>query len=169
MLASPISDAVRHDIHMQEYLEELSQLVGREVSADELGGLEQARAIRDIARKFNEAPITPAHHKPGGSYEIAGEERQSERLFWFFQRLRYTNPSPVYVWTPRTICCGTFLLPSIEAINTGFDLDLNEEGVLVLLSCDLEDGLLLDFAVSADGKDCVSLQTRGANWASVAY
>lgn len=162
--AASLSENLRHDIHLQEYLEELGQVVGRSVDAEELGSLEQARTIRE---RSLHCPACGA-----GGAEIPLDEKHSERFRWFFQRLRHANPSPVYVWTPRTICCGTFLAPSLAPVFADFDLGVNMEGVLAFLSSDLEDALLFEFTDAGgetNGNGALRIETRGPNWAKVAY
>lgn len=158
---SPFSEKLRQKIHLKKYLEELGALTGRTVQTDELGSLEQAAAMRHDAQKLN-AEFSVA-------CEIRFSEKNSERFKKFLQRLRDTNSSSVYVWTPRTICCGALLVPSLDAIKFDFDFTVNNEGILAFTTSDLGDSLLLDFSVMPTGEQIMKVETRGANWAKVAY
>ena len=75
----------------------------------------------------------------------------------------------VYLWTPRTIDCGVLLVPSLDVVKFDFDFDVNEEGILVLLSSDLVDRLLLDFSKSCTGEERMTVESQGINWMHVDY
>lgn len=69
--------------------------------------------MREISQKF----IVQASQ----TCEIMFSDRCSERFKELVQRLYNANPSSVYIWTPRTIDFGTFLVPSITVIKFDFD------------------------------------------------
>ncbi|NEV64841.1 hypothetical protein [Thiorhodococcus minor] len=161
MHAQPSSAKLRKKLNLKRYLDELTALIGRPVHADELGSLEQAASIREASQKF--------HAQATQACEIPFSERCSERFKGFVQRLHGANHSSVYVWTPRTIDCGILLVPSLAAVKFTFDFAVNEEGIFVFLTSDLEDRLLLDFSVSPKGEQVMKVETQGANWVSVTY
>lgn len=136
-------------------------MIGHPVHADELGSLEQAASLREAAQKFG--------MQPSQACEILFSERFSERFREFVQRLLNANPSSVYIWTPRTISCGTLLVPSLAVIKFDFDFVVNQEGILAFSTSDLEDSLLLDFSISPTGEQIMKVETQGANWGTVAY
>ncbi len=155
------SEKLRQKLYMQRYLEELSALAGYPVQATELGSLAQAASIRDASQKFNA--------QSSRSTEIPFADKCSERFKKFIQMLYSANASSIYIWTPRTINCGTFLASSIEAVKFGFDFTVNQEGVLVFESSDLQDRLLLDFFVSPADEQMLKIEVQGLNWGDVVY
>lgn len=161
MATSSLSEKLRQKLHLKEYLQELEALTGRAVQAGELGSLEQVATIRQIVQKFDAQPVV--------AFETAFSDRTSERFKRFVERLRNANSSPVYVWTPRTISCGALIVSSLDAVQFGFDFAINKEGILVFLTSDLEDRLLLDFSTTPTGEQCMRVETQGTNWAKIAF
>ena len=161
MSTQPSLEKLRQKLNLKRYLEELAVLTGRTVLGDELGGLELAVAIREASQKF--ATYTSA------SFEIPFSDRCSARFRQFVQKLHKANPTSVYLWTPRTIDCGVLLVPSLDVVKFDFDFDVNEEGILVLLSSDLVDRLLLDFSKSCTGEERMTVESQGINWMHVDY
>lgn len=156
------SEKLRQKLNLRRYLDELAALVGRSVDADELSTLERATAIREeVGQKFGALPSQAS--------EILFSERCSDRFNGFVQRLGNANSSSIYVWTPRTVSCGTLLVPSLATIKFSFDFGVNEEGILVFLSSDLEDRLLLDFSASPAGDQIMKIETQGTNWGGITY
>ena len=162
MATSSSSAKLQKKLNLSRYLHELSSLIGRSIEADELGAPVGATAIREeVGLKFGSLPTQ--------SSIISFSERCSGRFNGFIQRLGELNPLPVYVWTPRTVSCGTFLVSSLASINFNFDFDINEEGMLVFLSSDLKDKLLLDFSRLSAGNQIMTIETQGERWGRVIY
>lgn len=155
------SEKIRRKLDLRRYLEELSALTGRRVQADELGSIEQAASIREDCQRFS----TQASRV----IEIPFSDRSSERFEKFVQGLSKANSASVYVWTPRTISCGTFLMPSINAVRFAFDFAVNTEGIFVFVTSDLKDRLLLDYSDSPAGGRIMKVETQGTNWVGVTY
>ena len=161
-MTMPSSSAnLRQHLNLKRYLAELAELTGRHVRADELVGLEQTAALRACQQKFKTQATTTA--------EIPFADRLSARFSDFIQNLHGANPSPVYVWTQRTVDCGTLLVPSLQAIKWDFDFGVNDEGILALVTSDIADSLLLDFSTSLTGEQRMKVETQGANWKDVIY
>jgi hypothetical protein len=152
---------IRRNLDLTRYLEELSELTGRQVHADELGSIEGAASIRENCQKFGAQTICVI--------EMPFAERDSERFKRFIQGLSKANAAYVQVWTPRTISCGVFVMPSIDAVRFDFDFSINGKGILVFVTSDLEDRLLLDFSESAAVGRIMRIETQGANWMTVSY
>jgi hypothetical protein len=161
MLEPSSSEKIRRNIDLRRYLEELSALTGRQIRADELGSIEQAASIREDCQKFSAQASRVT--------EIPFPDRKLERFKKFVRRLSRANAASVYVWTPRTISCGVFLMPSIDAVRFDFDFAINEEGILVFVTSDLEDRLLLDYSNSPAGGRIMKVETQGTNWVGVTY
>lgn len=161
MTTPSTSERLRQKLYLKRYLVELGALTGHPVRADELLRPEQTAVLRATRQKFG-AQTT-------ASSEIPFSDRGSERFKGFVRRLHDANPSPLYVWTQRTIDCGTLLVPSLMAIRWDFDFDVNEEGILAFMTSDLADRLLLDFSELPTGEQRMKVETQGANWEGVAY
>lgn len=101
--------------------------------------------------------------------EIRLSDTGSERFSRFSKRLIDANPSPVYVWTPRTMDCGALLVASLAASKFDFGFSVNDEGILALTTSDLIHGLLLEFSSAPKGEQVMTLETQGTNWISVIY
>jgi hypothetical protein len=140
MIMTTSSQKIRRLRAMKPYLSELTALAGHSVCEEDLGSLEQVAVLQNEAQKFRTQMVP--------SFEIPFSERVTRRFTEFISKLRQANPSPVYVWTPRTNDCGAFLISSIEKINFAFDFSINTEGILAFLTKDLIDRLVLDFEIS---------------------
>lgn len=155
------SEKLRQKLSLKMYLVELAALTGRPVQADELIGLEQTATLRAAQQKFGA--------QASASFEILFSDRRAERFKKFVRRLHDANPSPVYVWTPRTVDCGALLVSSLGAIRWDFDFTVNEEGMVAFVTSDLADSLLLDLSDLPTGEQCMKVETQGQNWMSVTY
>lgn len=161
MTTATSPEKLRQKLNLKKYLVELAALTGRSVSADELISLEQTAVLRVAQQKFAAQAIASA--------EVPFSDRGLTRFKEFVRRLHDANPSPVYVWTNRTIDCGALLVPSLTAIQWNFDFAVNEEGILAFVTLDLADSLLLDFSESPTGEQGLKVETQGAHWEGVAY
>lgn len=161
MTISPRLKQFRKKLEMKPYLDELTALLGRPVSADELGSLEEAEQLRELSQKFR-APEPK-------SFDILFSARCSDRFRRFVDRLHSGNPSSVYIWTPKTIICGALRVPSIASIRFDFEFDINADGILAFSTSDLVDSLLLDFSLSLAGEEILTVETQGPNWQGIVY
>jgi hypothetical protein len=158
---SIMSQKIRRLRGIKTYLAELSILVGRPVAEEELGGLDEVAVIRNDARKFSEQLVP--------SFEVEFSARLTRRFTEFVGKLCQANPSPVYIWTPRTYDCGAFLIPSLNKINFAFDFSINPERILGFLTKDMVDRLVLDFELLPSGERSMTVKVQGENWIRVAY
>ena len=161
MPSASLTERLRRNLHLKKHLEELRALTGRVVHADELGSLDQFVAMRQSAQRFVDQPTVAC--------EIPFSERSSERFKRFLQCLTYANPSPIYVVTPRADSCGVLLLSSLNEVRFDFVFKINEEGLLIFVTSDLEDRLLLDFSSTPTGEEIMKVEVQGSNWKKVAY
>ncbi len=152
---------IRNKINLKDYLKELSALVGYPVSGTELGDIESGIDIRSRYRKYT--------GKPKRVSDTLFLALKTPRFAAFVDDLRQANPSPVYIVTAGTMDCGTFLVPSLGAIKWDFDFWINSAGILVFLSSDLEDSLLLDFSISDASEHILKIETQGDHWGRIAY
>lgn len=138
------------------YLNQLRELVGREVSKEQLGSLEEVERLKGVASQLKDCPKT--------LIEIAPEDLAKERFTSLVQRLVKANPSPVSIWLNATSSCGTFYLSRVDGFNFAFRFASIPEGVVVLLTEDGRDRLLLDFS-----PDEVEVELQGMEWGNIDY
>lgn len=148
-------------LYLRQYLSELTALAGRDVLEDELGSVDEAVHMRELAK----ATLGERHEVA----QIAFSEIFSNRFKKFIAKLTKANESAVLVWTPRTIFCGTFRVPSLEAVCFGFNFDINPEGIITFMTERMEDGMILDFSVDDQGGQILQIETQGAHWGQVSY
>lgn len=153
--------ALKQKVSLGLYLTELSQLLGRSVKHEELESLDHTKSMRMAAQRMDSKNCQP--------YKIKFSERNSPRFMSFLRGLKDANSSPIYLWTPRTIDCGSLLVPALEAIDFGFSFNINHEGILTFSTSDLVDTLLLDFSIDAMGEQVMLVETSGSNWTKVIY
>lgn len=161
MSSKPYAKKIRQHRNLQKHLGELSSLTGCLVEKNELSSAEQAAQVRDSEKKFSEYDITPV--------ERSFSELKSCQFKKFIKNLYDKNNSPIQIWLPRTIDCGILEIESILNIKFDFDFDLNEEGILVLMTRDMEDKMLLDWFRLPEGEERIRIETQGMNWSKVSY
>lgn len=155
------SEKLLQKLHFKKYLAELSVLVGRDISSENLLSLEQTKAIRQASLKFDT--------QPKAQYRIPFSEKSENRFRSFIQRLSSANSSSIFVFTPRTITCGVFPIASLEQIKWEFDFSINGEGILGFLTEDICDSLLLDFSESDFNQQELTVEVKGHNWLSCRF
>lgn len=160
MFGENLSRSLRRKLSTQRYMEELSCLTGGNVSPGDLCSIEATMNIQERVLFFSGLPCSHA--------DIDFFDKTSFRFYDFISRLEALNDSRVYIWTPRTVDCGAFLGGKIGGINFEFNHDINDEGILVFLTEDLQDRLLLDFYVD-DGSYRLRVEVQGNNWFGVKY
>src|SRR3954462_2914831 len=120
------------------YLRELSMLSGRNVTRAELSPVEDVVCHRASAMaRLNANNVT--------TFTIPFDEKRAAAFAKYIDSLYAANRAPVYVWTHRTEVCGAFLLGSVRQLDTSFDFEINEEGIVNLLAADFADELMLAF------------------------
>ncbi len=156
-----VSHQIRRSQSLERYLNELSQLTGRNVICTELGTVNDALEIQKASQKFITQKVS--------TYEIPFSQRNSTKFLKIIEELYNKNPLPIYIWTPRTIDCGTFLVFSLRDIHFNFEFNINTEGIIVLLSHDLVDRVLLDFFELNTGERRMKIAIQGDNWESIHF
>ena len=96
-------------------------------------------------------------------------EKSSARFQMFVHALGQLNPSPVYVWTPLSNVCGLLRPVSLSEVNFGFDFAVNPEGILVIMTADLLDKMLLDYSAGEAGEELLEVEIAGERWAQARY
>lgn len=137
------------------YLAELEVLLGRKVDRSELMSLDDTERLASEGRKNPRAPKR--------TIDLRFEDLTAPAFKVLILDLSKRNPGGVFVWTPRTRACGLLPTVPITEVNFGFPFSVNSEGMLQLVSKDLEDDLVLDFEEVGDTK-VVQGELSGKNW-----
>lgn len=145
--------------NIDAYLVELETLTNRRIERGELLSLEETERIALEGRMLKRLP----------THAITLEFRRlaTPRLRELALELDRSNPSGVYIWTPRTGVCGLLPPVPISEFNFGFPFELNADGMLKLVTADLADSLVVDLEDS-NGRRTAQLELSGPNWGHVA-
>jgi len=146
--------------NLRLYMDELRQLCRTPPQEDALLPLE---IVSEIGTKAK--PLRESHH---AKYEIEFDVKSSPEFRLYVQKLANANSSPIYIWTSRSNALGPCKIDSILDFNFDFEFGVNKEGIIVLLSSDLKDEIILDFSHdSVSGKDMLEIELFGENWPHV--
>lgn len=156
IMMSKYSERLERNSELRNYLAQLGELIGHEVTADQIGSLKDVEKLRAKASEIK--------HCPKMIEVIPPEDLKSARFASLVQRLEALNSKPVSIWLSATSSCGVFYIPKVSEFNFGFNFSEIPEGVVALLTEDGKDKLLLDF----DSKE-VELELQGEMWGSVDY
>ena len=155
-MMNELANRLTRNTELKVYLDQLKELIGREVFEEELGPIEEVEQLKEAASQLKDYPKK--------LIEIAPGDLVKERFALLVHQLTNTNPSPVSIWLNATSSCGAFSIPRVDAFNFGFRFDLIPEGVVVLFTKDGRDRLLLDF-----GPDEVEVELQGEEWGNIEY
>ena len=147
--------------NIDSYLLELEMLADLKLSKDDLSSLKEVENIRDAALNLKSSQSS--------KFEIDFIDKSSDRFVHYIQNICQTNDDQVYLWTSKTNSCGLYKVDSISHVNFSFPFEINKEGVLVFLTADVNDKLLLDFTIDDAGKKVIEVETQGLNWPSVEF
>jgi hypothetical protein len=143
------------------YLLELKQLTGIDVSGESLISVENTDKIRQ--------EWLPLKKADKNKFIISFSEKTSERFKTFIANLSKANNSLVYIWTEKSNICGLYKVASIEAINFAFPFNLSPDGIVVFLTEDLSNRLLLDYYQDSDDQEMLEVEWQGKDWHSIAF
>lgn len=158
---TPLAAGLTQKLNLPPHLRELSQLVGRKVEPEELLSLVETEAVR--------AQAMTVQRQPSWRCELRFSDKRSPRFGRLLQAIRERNPSPVYLWTPLSNDCGLLRPVSLSDVRFDFDFAVNRDGIVVLLTADLQDRMLLDFSEGPDGEQLLEVAVAGANWGQATY
>jgi hypothetical protein len=153
---SDLAKRLARNAALKPYLDQLRELVGSEVTEQQLSSLEEVQRLKKVASQFN--------CRPKKVIKIAPEDLTRERFKLLVHALAKANPSPVSIWLNATASCGTLFLSRIDEFNFGFQYDAIPEGVVVLLTKDGNDKLLIDI-----NPDEAEVELQGERWGNVEY
>lgn len=158
---SEMSDKLELNRELPRHLRELGILLGRPVSKEDLLSLHETRELRDRTNKMIRSPVVKFH--------VPFVERLGPKFHLFIRRLFETNPTDVYIWTPASNLCGVHKPVALKAVEIGFPFLLNPEGIVVFVSVDFCDQLLLDFSTDSQREELLEVEASGDHWGHVSY
>jgi hypothetical protein len=136
-------------------------LTGTIVNKESLLSPKETEALRERSKAIQYTPMWRS--------TVGFSEKSRPRFQRLVAALRDLNPGGVYIWTPLSNVCGLLRPVSLESIQWGFDFDLIPEGVLVLLTADLCDKMLLDFSESPTAGSELEIEVSGPHWGSCSF
>jgi hypothetical protein len=153
---SDLQKVVAFKANIGRHLTQLSRLTGTIVNKDSLLSPQETEALRATSKTTEYAPVW--RHTMDFSKLT---EAQFQR---FVGALDEMSPSGVYIWTPLSNVCGLLRPVPLKSIQWGFDFDLIPEGILVLLTADLADRMLLDFSEGSTRRQELEIEVSGQHW-----
>lgn len=153
--------SIEYRQHIKSYLSELTLLINQEINEIDLSSLLEVEDVRRKASSLNDFPIS--------KFVIPFNDKATGKFRSFIEALYQANDSEVYIWTKRTNVCGLYKIESIRNINIDFPFEINDEGILVFLSADFKDKLLLDFSLDSNGNKILEVEMQGQNWSDINY
>jgi hypothetical protein len=156
-----ISDKLALRKSLPEYLLELKQITGREIKSESLCSIENLEIIREASSTVLQGTSTK-------KFVIQFDEKNSNKFKDFIVSLGKANRNPVYVWTKRSNLHGLCKIDVINSIDFSFPFDINPDGIIVFLTEDLNDKLLLDFYRDSEEREMLGIELQGKHWTSVA-
>ena len=158
---SELYDRLAFPKHIGQHLAQLSQLAGREVRSEDLLSLEETNAIR---KKSKETQRAPAWRR-----DLAFSDKSSDRFRKLVDALEQLNPSPVFIWTHLSNVCGLLRPVPLRSVNFDFAFNVDPEGILVVVTSDLCDKMLLDYSLGPDDAQLLELEISGRSWGTSQY
>jgi hypothetical protein len=138
------------------HLSQLSRLIRATVQATDLLSLEETETIRQNSKELQ--------YFPSWRQKLEFAEKTSARFQMLVKELGRLNSAGVYLWTPLSNVCGVLRPMPLAAVDWGFDFDLIPEGILVILTADVSDKMLLDFSDTRDGRRELEVEVAGQHW-----
>jgi len=143
------------------HLAQLAELLGRTVVASELMTLELTEEVRAQSKL-----VAP---QPTWQQEIAFADRVGARFINLIKRLGEAHSVQVLIWTPLSNKCGLLHAVDLEAIKFGFQFDTIAEGIIVILTVDFMNKMVLDYSDDDLGNQRICVEVCGASWGRIAY
>ena len=147
--------------NITSYLLELGTLADKTVNRVDLSSVEEVNDVRTMASNLDGLLAT--------KFNINFSEKDGVNFNNYIQSLYEANGKQVYLWTSKTNVCGLYRVDSIKDVNFSFPFDINDEGVVVFLSADMKDKLLLDFYIDSTANKVVEVEVQGLNWPNIKY
>ncbi len=155
------SAQLQQTLQRPRHLRELGQFVGRALMPDDLISVEETESLRVQALSVVRAPSWRC--------EIPFGDMQSPRFARLVDALQKANPSPIYVWTPLSNVCGLLRPVPLLDVRFNFEFTALPDGILVILTADFQDQMLLDFSEGNHAEQLLEVEVSGAQWGQTKY
>jgi hypothetical protein len=157
---SDLSTKLAQAKHRDQYLAELRHFLRSRVGSLELLSIDETTKTLDASKNRNRAV--------GSKLRIPFYEKSSPRFRTFINQLASLVECPVYLCLPLARVCGLPPVAPLVDINFDFDFDASPDGILVVITADLGDKLLLDYSED-DGARWVDVEVSGERWSKARY
>jgi hypothetical protein len=131
-------------------------LVGKNVLKNDLTKPDELEIVRKSASHLTK--------NPKNSYRLEVSELCKKRFREFLENLAESNNSNIYIWTDKSNYCGLLKVKSLLNIKYEYIYDAITEGVIVFLTDDFIDRLLIDF-----DEKYATVEIQGKNWSKIQY
>ncbi|MFT3912597.1 MAG: hypothetical protein QM704_00510 [Anaeromyxobacteraceae bacterium] len=148
------SKKLRRSRHLARHLTELGRLLHKEVRTEDLLSLDETEAL--LARS---KAVTRRAPDWKSSFPFAEKEQRLSRP------IRPIHAEMVYVWTALANDCGVHRLVRLSELDFRFSFDFSPEGILTVISEDLENQMLLDWHKD-NGVELLDLEVTGPRWSA---
>jgi hypothetical protein len=144
--------------NLGRHLTELSRVLRRDIRCEDLMSVEETERI------LYRSKATP--RAAGWKLTVPFEEKGLPWFLALIRALESAHPGRVLLWTPLASACGLPKSVALAEIDFGFSFDLNPEGILEVLTEDLENRLILDYAMEGN-RAMLEVEVSGLHWAGV--
>lgn len=151
-----MNDSIRRRLALRQYLTEVAHLSRVPISESDLLSLDDTRQISDQTRVLSTSSKAV--------WRMLFEHLKSDEFVAFVRSLDELCRGQITLWTPRSRACGCILLPSLQDVRFDFNFDLIPEGILSVVTRNLQNRLLLDFRRNAIHQQEVLIETYGPEW-----
>ena len=156
-----INNKIQFQNNIDSYLLEIEELTGTDITPGLLSSIEDMEKIREKSSALKDLDKL--------NFVMKFELKNSDRFRQFIANLNKVNNSPVYIWTEKSNVCGLYKVSSINAVDFSFKFDINDEGMVIFLTENCQDRLLLDFYKDRIDKEMLNLEVKGKHWYSVPF
>lgn len=139
----------------------MGSLANTTVNRSDLSTIDSVNEVKAKATKLENFPTE--------NFSINFSDKKSGRFCKYIESLYKANGERVYLWTSKSNDCGLYSVGCIKDVDFSFPFELNTEGMLVLLSLDINDKLLLDFYIDSCGSKVIDIEAQGLNWTNIKY
>lgn len=160
-MTNDIKTKLEYKNNITSYLRELGMLSNRIIKESDLSSMSEINEVRVQSSNLANLPIF--------KFKINFTELTSKQFSEYIYSLYEINSAQVYLWTNKTNICGLYKANNIKEVDFSFPYDINSEGIIVFLSENLKDKLLLDFSTDVSGTKVVEIESQGLSWPNIKY
>ena len=144
---------------LKEYLLELNKLSLKEVSAENLLSVEETDMLKEKSRLKN-------HQRDYPLIKKTFLFNEKDKLKEYVDKLYKLYPHEIYLLTGYSEYCGCLKMESLMDFNIYFNFNDERDGIMSILSADLNNSLLLDYYEEYN-EYYIELEFRGEEWSKI--